>query len=236
MVDATLEDGSLTYGEVRSRRARRTVLLTTTVCHPALANDNLSGIVVLAALARVLAGAASPLATASSGARARSGRSAGSTRTPRRSSTTSRTASRSRASATRGHYLQAQPARHDARSTARPKSSSRDTPGAAIVDWSPYGGDERQFCSPGFDLPFGAFSRSPATRSRSTTPPTTTSPSSRPRRLRTRPRRCSRSSTSSSATGTYVNASPFGEPQLGRRGLYRSIGGGSSREAASSGC
>ena len=32
--------------------------------------------------------------------------------------------------------------------------------------------------------------------------------------------------------GTYVNTSPFGEPQLGRRGLYRSIGGGSSEEAA----
>ena len=32
------------------------MLLTTTVCHPALANDNLSGIVVLAALARALAG------------------------------------------------------------------------------------------------------------------------------------------------------------------------------------
>jgi aminopeptidase-like protein len=31
---------------------------------------------------------------------------------------------------------------------------------------------------------------------------------------------------------TYVNASPYGEPQLGRRGLYRSIGGGSSQEAA----
>ncbi len=57
VVDATLEDGSLTYGEVRLDGASsRTVLLTTTVCHPALANDNLSGIVVTAALARALAG------------------------------------------------------------------------------------------------------------------------------------------------------------------------------------
>ena len=32
--------------------------------------------------------------------------------------------------------------------------------------------------------------------------------------------------------GTYVNTSPYGEPQLGRRGLYRSVGGGQSQEAA----
>ena len=57
VIDATLEDGSLTYGEVRlDGSSPSTVLLTTTVCHPALANDNLSGIVVLAALARALAG------------------------------------------------------------------------------------------------------------------------------------------------------------------------------------
>ena len=31
---------------------------------------------------------------------------------------------------------------------------------------------------------------------------------------------------------TYRNLSPYGEPQLGRRGLYRGIGGGSSEEMA----
>jgi len=31
---------------------------------------------------------------------------------------------------------------------------------------------------------------------------------------------------------TYTNLSPFGEPQLGRRGLYRGLGGGSSEEMA----
>ena len=34
------------------------------------------------------------------------------------------------------------------------------------------------------------------------------------------------------SNGTYVNASPYGEPQLGRRGLYRGVGGGSSEEMA----
>jgi len=31
---------------------------------------------------------------------------------------------------------------------------------------------------------------------------------------------------------TYLNLSPYGEPQLGRRGLYRSVGGSSNVEEA----
>ncbi len=34
------------------------------------------------------------------------------------------------------------------------------------------------------------------------------------------------------SNGTYRNLSPYGEPQLGRRGLYRGLGGGSSEEMA----
>src|ERR687884_47109 len=33
--------------------------------------------------------------------------------------------------------------------------------GALVEDFVPWGGDERQFCSPGFDLPFGALTRTP---------------------------------------------------------------------------
>ena len=52
----TLDDGHVTYGEVALDGETDDVfLLTTTVCHPALANDNLSGIVLLAGLARILA-------------------------------------------------------------------------------------------------------------------------------------------------------------------------------------
>ena len=55
MIDSTLEDGHVTYGEVALEGAESSVfLLSTSVCHPALANDNLSGIVLLAGVARIL--------------------------------------------------------------------------------------------------------------------------------------------------------------------------------------
>ena len=41
-----------------------------------------------------------------------------------------------------------------------------------------------------------------------------------------------RSSGCSSATGRYRNLSPYGEPQLGRRGLYDSLGGRSDTKQA----
>ena len=54
-VDTSLEPGSLTYGEVLiPGSSDEEVLLSTHVCHPSLANDNLSGIAVLTALGRLL--------------------------------------------------------------------------------------------------------------------------------------------------------------------------------------
>jgi len=55
VIDSTLADGHLTYGETLLAGATsREVLISTHVCHPSLANDNLSGIVVAALLARYL--------------------------------------------------------------------------------------------------------------------------------------------------------------------------------------
>ena len=52
MIDSTLEPGSLTYGEcVLPGEPRERGALTTHVCHPSLANDNLSGIALLTELA-----------------------------------------------------------------------------------------------------------------------------------------------------------------------------------------
>lgn len=57
VVDATLEPGSLTYGElVISGELEEEVLLTTYICHPSLANNELSGPMVAVGLARWLSG------------------------------------------------------------------------------------------------------------------------------------------------------------------------------------
>ena len=99
-IDATLEDGHVTYGEVAVEgESEEVVLLTTTVCHPALANDNLSGIVLLAGLAQVLARQDLRHSFRLVWSPGRSARFAGCTPT-RRSSHASGTGSRCRASAT----------------------------------------------------------------------------------------------------------------------------------------
>ena len=234
VVDATLEDGSLTYGEVRlggSTFAHR-ACSTTTVCHPSLANDNLSGIVVLAALGRALAGRPlrhsyrlvwSP------------GHAGAALLAPPQPQHRGRVVHGLAISCVgdRGHITYKRSRRGTTGTDRAAEVILRDAPAAAIVDWAPYGGDERQFCSPGFDLPFGAFSRSPADAFPEYHSSDDDLSVVTPETLADSYRALLSIIDVFERDRTYVNASPYGEPQLGRRGLYRSIGGGSSREAAS---
>jgi aminopeptidase-like protein len=55
VIDSDLKDGSLTYGEVIiPGETKREIFLSTYLCHPSMANDNLSGPVVTAFLAKWL--------------------------------------------------------------------------------------------------------------------------------------------------------------------------------------
>jgi aminopeptidase-like protein len=101
-----------------------------------------------------------------------------------------------------------------------------------LLDWFPYGGDERQFCSPGFDLPVGAFSRTPADEFPEYHSSADDLDFVRPWALGDSFRRVLEIIDVIESDATYTNTSPFGEPWLGKRGLYRSVGGGSSQELA----
>jgi aminopeptidase-like protein len=94
-----------------------------------------------------------------------------------------------------------------------------------LLDFFPYGYDERQFCSPGFDLGVGLFQRSRY----GTFPEYHTSADNldfiRPEHLASSYRMIAAMIDIVENDWRPVSTSPKGEPQLGRRGLYAALGG-----------
>jgi aminopeptidase-like protein len=232
-IDATLADGSLTYGEaVVAGATSDEFLISTHICHPALANDNLSGVALTWALARALRrqrlrytyrflwspGTIGPLCWLQRNAehleRVRHGLAVSSA-----GDAGPLTYKRSR----RGDAQIDRAAAHVVRGTGE---------GARVLDWFPYGGDERQFCSPGFDLPVGALSRTPADAFPQYHSSADDLDFVHPWALGDSFRRILEIVDVIESDATYVNRNPYGEPFLGKRGLYRSVGGESSRELA----
>jgi aminopeptidase-like protein len=102
-----------------------------------------------------------------------------------------------------------------------------------VVPFIPYGYDERQYCSPGFNLPVGCFMRS---QHGSFTEYHTSADNLsfvKSEALGDSLRVVDRILTMAEQDRTYLNTQPFGEPQLGRRGLYRMIGGQHSTGSSS---
>jgi len=93
-----------------------------------------------------------------------------------------------------------------------------------VRDFTPYGYDERQFCSPGFNLPVGSLMRTP----NGEYPEYHTSADNldfvKPRQLAESYAVCLSIIDLLENNRRYVNLNPKCEPQLGKRGLYRSIG------------
>jgi aminopeptidase-like protein len=226
-IDSTLADGRLDWGELLIPGAGRDeVLLSCHVCHPSLANDNLSGIAVATWLAKRLQragglrysyrllfvpgtiGSISWLATHREQLdRIRHGLVLACVGDPG-----PLTYKRSR----RGDAPVDRAMAHVLERGGRPYR---------MVDFSPYGYDERQYCSPGFDLPVGSLSRTPYGQY----PEYHTSADDlslvRPACLEESLETCWRLLRVLEGDRRYLNLSPYGEPQLGRRGLYGSTGG-----------
>jgi aminopeptidase-like protein len=225
-IDATLEDGFLTYGECYlPGQSDQEVLISVHACHPSLANDNLSGLIVAAALAELLNGRALRYSyrflflPGTIGAI---------TWLAQNKDTTPRIAHglvlTCIGDAGGFHYKKSR--RGDAeidRATAHVLRHSGEP--SAILDFSPYGYDERQYCSPGFNLPVGCLMRSVW----GTFPEYHTSADNldfiRAESLARSLRLCASICDVLEGNQTYVNQNLYCEPQLGKRGLYRSTGG-----------
>ena len=230
-IDATLADGSLSYAErLLGGERDEEVLVSTYVCHPSLANDNLSGVVVAAGLAARLAalplrftyrflwgpGTIGPIAWLAANEdgveRIRNGLVLSCLGDP--------------AAFT---YKESRRGVAEVDQAAAVVLRER---GGRVVPFDPWGGDERQFCSPGFDLPVGVLMRSPP----ETYPEYHSSADDmdlvRPETLEAS-LACALDIVEVLETnGRFLSRNPKCEPQLGRRGLYRSVGGGASRERA----
>jgi aminopeptidase-like protein len=224
-ISGSLAPGFLRYGEVIiPGRVEQEILITTHVCHPSMANDNLSGIGVATLLARSLAG------------------------------TTPHFTHRFLfIPGTIGSITWLERHRHsmpdirhglvltgvgDAGAPTYKRSRRSDAgidrameyilrhhrPSYQIRDFSPFGYDERQFCSPGFDLPVGCLMRTP----HGEYPEYHTSLDDldfvKAESLADSYQLCLLVLGLLEKNRTYRNLAPHGEPQLGRRGLYKAMG------------
>lgn len=226
VIDAELKDGSITLGEILiPGETSEEILVSTHTCHPSLANDNLSGLVVSVHLAAAIAAAprrytyrflygpgtiGSILWLALNEAKTANirhglvltGMGDGGPLTYKRSRLGDKTIDRAAQ-----HVL--------------------ETSGEAanFTDYYPYGYDERQFCSPGFDLPVGRLSRTP----HGEYPEYHTSGDNPDFVQPDAMARCFEAALAIldvlERDRVVVSTNPKGEPRLGKRGLYRQVAG-----------
>ena len=227
-IKSSLAPGALSYGELAiAGRSRDEVLLFTHICHPSLANDNTSGMSIATALAEWVASE------------------------PRRftyrfvfapgtiGSLTWLKRNERRLSRVRHGLVLALLGDPGPLTYKRSRRESHEIDGIAAyvlggsgasIPFSPYGYDERQLCSPGFDLPVGRLTRSV----NGGYPQYHTSADDltliAPERLEESLAACRRIIEVIEGDRRYVNLSPKGEPRLGSRGLYGSVGGSGPAE------
>ncbi len=221
-------DGSLTYGEYFIRgETDREFLLSAHICHPSLANDNCSGLSVLTFLAKELSARDNRYSYRFLFAPGTIGSLAWLAANEERLGLIDHGLTVSCVGDSGGPVYK-RSRRGDAFIDRIMAQVLRGRPNAAVLDFSPYGYDERQFCSPGFNLPVGCFQRSQW----GTFPEYHTSADNmdfiRPEHLESSLAMLFEAVEIAEVDWKPVNLFPKGEPQLGRRGLYSAIGGNKS--------
>jgi aminopeptidase-like protein len=225
-IDSTLEAGHLTYAECYlPGRSRHEVLISCHVCHPSLANDNLSGLTVATFLADLLSGpdlhysyrfVFLPGTIGAITWLARNRENVGGIRHGLVLT----------GIGDRGgfHYKKSRRGDADIDRVMIHALRHCDEPWE-VLEFSPYGYDERQYCSPGFNLPVGCLMRSVW----GAFPEYHTSADNlefvQPLQLARSLRLCASVVHVLENNRSFVNLSPYCEPQLGKRNLYRAIGG-----------
>lgn len=226
VVDSSLEPGHLSYGEcLVPGELPDEVLISCHVCHPSICNDNLSGIALCTFLAKHLQGRRLRYSyrfvfvPGTIGAITWLARNEAAAARVRHGLVVANVGDSGKM-----HYKKSR--RGDAeidRAVAHVLGASGRP--HEIVDFSPYGYDERQYCSPGFNLAVGSLTRTPWGRY----PEYHTSADDL---SLVRAEHLGESLETYLAVvhvlennKTYVNLNPKCEPQLGKRGLYRQMGG-----------
>jgi aminopeptidase-like protein len=232
-IASSLTDGHLTYGECYIPGATNDeVLISCHACHPSLCNDNLSGVALAAVLAREL----SRLRLRYSYRFLFIPATIGSiTWLARNESQTPRIRhGLVLACVGDGGGITYKKSRRGDAEIDRAVSHVLTRSGAphAIREFSPWGYDERQFCSPGFDLPVGLLSRTP----HGEFPEYHTSADDlrlvTPQHLGDSFVTCARVFNVLERNRRYLNLNSKCEPQLGRRGLYRQFAGQPDRRGS----
>ena len=225
VIDATLGPGSLTYGEcVLPGELPDTVLLSAHVCHPALANDNLSGIAVAVFAAAALASVSRRFSYRIVFAPATLGAITWLARNPEAVALIRHGLVLS-CLGDRGPLVYKKTRRENALVDAVAEHVLRHHGPGSVRRFDPYGYDERQYGSPGFDLPVGRLTRTP----NGEYPEYHTSADD----LSILDAGALQGSLAAvlriiqvlEQNRSYRNLAPFGEPQLGRRGLYGGLRG-----------
>lgn len=231
VVDSSLEKGSLSYAEcLVPGESQEEVLISCHACHPSLCNDNLSGLAVATFLAQALVGMKRRYSyrflfiPGTIGSITWLSRNEPVVPRIRHGLVLACVGDRGTFSykkSRRGNAEIDRAVLHVLATSGSPYN---------VRDFSPYGYDERQYCSPGFNLPVGCLNRTQHGKfpEYHTSADNLSFVSSEA--LAGTLRFCLDAFRVLESNETFLNLNPKCEPQLGRRGLYRSMGGHADAE------